>query len=173
MISKVIGSAMKYGLIIGLFFALNFLFALSGNGFLAVLSNLILIASIVFVYRFAIRYREAENNGTIGYGHAFLYILLLYFFASILSGVAVLVYCKFINPAYLTSIIEDPNMQKSLSMVTSMMGVSEKEVEETLNLLLSPTAYALQYIWGNTFLGVIVGLIMAIFVKKESNTINN
>ncbi|VBB48360.1 membrane hypothetical protein [uncultured Paludibacter sp.] len=167
--SRIISSAMKYALILGAFFSLNFLFAVSQNSFLILLSNLILILSIVYTYRFTVRYRDIENNGAISYGYAFLYILLLYFFASIIAGAVVLIYCKFVNPAYLLSMMEDPNMQKSISIVTSMMGISEKQVEESLNLLLSPTTYALQYIWGNTFLGVIVGLVLAVFVKKNAH----
>lgn len=163
--SNMTASAMKYGFILGVFFSLNFLFSITNNAVMAFLSNLLFAFSIILAYRFAIRFRELENNGIISYGRALSYVLLLFLFASIISGAVVLVYSRFINPTFLVGLNE--TMRHTLEGLTIVQGVTKEQIDESLNLLLSPTMYAFQYIWGNTFLGLIAGLIMAFFVKKQ------
>lgn len=68
--------------------------------------------------------------------------------------------------------LDDPNMQKSLTLATSVMGISEEDAMKSLEILLSPSMYTLQYIWGNVFLGTIVGLIFSLFIKKNNSKLN-
>lgn len=72
---------MKYGLFIGVLFALNFLFAITGNNTLTVLSNAFMVLSVYVVYRLTLRFRDVENEGVISYKHSFLYIFMLYVLA--------------------------------------------------------------------------------------------
>lgn len=167
MMAKISASAMKYGLILGVYFALNFLFSVSGNTFLVLFSNVVLAMSILYVYRYTVKFRETENNGVISYKNAFLYILMLHFFGSILAGAVVLIYNKFINPEFLTTMLNDPNLQKSIDILKSAMKVSDAQIEQSLNMFLNPVSYTLQYIWSNTFIGALIGLILAFIIKKS------
>jgi ABC-type uncharacterized transport system permease subunit len=78
---------MLSGLIMGVFFSLNFLLSVSHNTFLSLLSYLVFAVILVTTYRFTIRFRDTECGGAISYGRAFSYILLLYFFAALISSV--------------------------------------------------------------------------------------
>ena len=167
MLSKISASAMKYGLILGVYFALNFLFSVSGNTFLALFSNVILVLSILFVYRYTVKFRETENDGVISYRNAFFYILMLHFFGSILSGAVVLIYNKFINPGFLTAMINDPSMQKSIEILKTVMKFSDSQVQQSLDMIMNPVSYTLQYIWGNTVVGAFIGLVLAFAIKKS------
>ena len=164
-------SAMKNGLILGLVFAVGFLSMLqavvSEQYLLIYISFFCMIFSLVLAYRYAVSYRNKENNGVMRYGSAVWYIVLLYFFASILSGGVMMLYFKVIQPNFLTLFLENPRLQESLAMAASMQGVTVEQARENLNVLNSIPAFTLQYIWNNTFLGVIVGALMAIFIRKE------
>ena len=160
-------SAMRYGLILGAVLTAVFLLSTRTNNITALIGNVLFIYSIVLVYRYAVRFRETENNGAITYGGSFIYITLLYFFASIISGIVVLIYCKFIDPAFLPSMLDKPEYQLLLSTFETQTKMPQEEIKQTMQTLLNPTTYTMEFIWGFTFMGAFIGLIMSVFVKKS------
>lgn len=166
-------SAMRNGLVLGLVFAVGILSLLqavvSERYLLVYVSLFCMIISLVLAYRYATAYRDKENNGTMRYGSAVFYIVLLYFFSSIVSGGIMMVYFKVIQPNFLTIFLENPRLQESLTMAASIQGITVEQAKESLNILNSIPAFTLQYIWNNTFLGIIIGAVMGFFIKKEGN----
>ncbi|HNX87910.1 MAG TPA: DUF4199 domain-containing protein [Paludibacteraceae bacterium] len=170
--TNVLNAAMKYGLIMGIVFSVNFLLSVSGNAIITLLGYLVVAFIFVLTYRFAVAYRDKENGGSISFGHAFFFIILLFLFAAIISSLFKFIYFKYLNVNYLPMLLE-----QSVSMMQQLQEQFHLSVPddyyETMDKMMSPTAFTLQYIWVNTFLGVIMGLIIAPFVKKDKDIFNN
>jgi len=157
-------SAMYNGLIMGVIFSINFLFSVSKITSLVVLTNVIAILIIIGIYRMAMQFRDTECNGIITYSKAFSLILLTFFFAAIISSVVKFVYFQFINPDYL-----DQMFQETMKVLNKMkFPVNDEMINQTKSML-KPVNYTFVYIWTNVFFGLIVGLIMAAFIKKEKS----
>ena len=84
--------------------------------------------------------------------------------AARISSLVKFIYFQFINPDYLGNLY-------NMSMLTlEKMGLSAADgVEESLEALLQPASFALQYIWVNLLAGCFVGLVTAAFIKKEKS----
>lgn len=162
---NIMKSAMKSGLILGVLFSLNFLLSLSNNTFLNILTYLIMAAAIVAIYRMTIQFRDKELGGYITYGRSFLFILLSFFYGALISSLVKFLYFQFINPEYLE------NLFNETMLLMENLGLADQEeiYEENLNTLLRPASFAIQYIWINMLGGVVVGLIMSAFTKKEKS----
>lgn len=157
-------SAMLNGLIMGVLFSANFLLSVSQNTFLSLLSYVVFALILVTTYRFTIRFRDIECEGFITYGRAFSYILLLYFFAALISSIVKYVYFQYINPGYLENL-----MSESMKAIEMMKIPMDEAAFENVEKMMKPATFSLQYLWVNVFLGTFVGLIMAAFIKKEKS----
>ena len=156
---------MRYGLFMGALFSANFLLSTLG-GIGGMISYFVMGAIIYFTYNFTVLFRESECNGELTYGKGLRYVLLLYFFAAIISSVVKYVYFNWVNPEYLSNLLNQ-SMQ-----VFESMSMPEEQMTTSINLLnkmMSPAFYAMQTLWMNVFMGLLVGLVMAAFTKKEKN----
>ena len=152
------------GIIMGVIFSVNFLFSVSKITLLITFTNIIAVLIVVLIYRLSVKFRDTECEGFITYGKALLYILYSFFFAALISSVVKYIYFQYINPPYLESVF-----QETMKMLTSMKYPITDAVEAQTRNMLKPASYTLIYIWVNVFMGLIVGLIMAAFVKKEKS----
>jgi len=161
---NIIKSAMINGLIMGGLFSLNFLLSISKNTSLLLLSYGIAIIIIVTMYKMSIRYRDGECEGAISYGKSLSYVLLTFFYAALISTVVKYIYFQFINPEYLNNMF-----QESMKMMEVMkLPIDDNSISQ-MESMMKPASFSFIYIWSNLFLGLIVGLIMAAFVKKEKS----
>jgi len=133
---------MIYGLFMGILFAANFFISLPQGIIFRLLSFLIIILIIYAMYRFSVRYRDNECGGYISYGKAFSFILLTFFFASIISSIFKFFYFQFINPDYLTNLL-----QESLKIIDSMQLPVNEEFYDQMEKMMKPITYSLQSIW--------------------------
>lgn len=163
-------SATKYGLIIGLFLAFNFLFATANNIILFYFSNLFFLLTFFYVYRFTVQFREKERNGVISYGDAFLYVMLLFFFGGILYAGTIFIYCKIINPTFLVNLYNSKPTFEQINSNFTQLGYPKDFYKR---MLTSPPAYALISIAGIAMIGVTTGVIMGFFIKKKEVTTGN
>lgn len=159
---------MYYGLILGGLFSLNFLMAASNIGILSVLSNFMAIVILFVVYKFTISYRDTTNGGSISYSKAFVYVIMLFFFASIISAAVKFVYFRFFAPDYLSDIFNN-----TLKIIEEVMPSMPENSYEAIETLTDPLNYSLLSIWGNFTIGFFVALVIAGIAKKESNPFNN
>jgi len=157
-------SAMNSGLIMGALFSVNFLLSITKNTVFISLSYAMVAVIIVTLYRLSIRVRDVELEGSISYGKAFWFILLTFFYAALISTVIKYIYFQFINPGYLEAMFQDT--MKAMQMMKYPMNDATIGQMETM---LKPVNFSLVYIWVNLLLGIIVGSIMAAFVKKEKS----
>jgi len=157
-------TAMFNGLIMGVIFSVNFLFSVSKITTLVLLTNMMAVFIVVGMYRMTIRFRDTECKGIITYWKAFSFILLTFFFAAIISSVVKYVYFQYINPGYL-----DEMFQETMKLLNSMkFPINDAMIDQTKSML-KPVSYTFVFIWTNVFMGLIVGLIMAAFVRKEKS----
>jgi hypothetical protein len=157
-------SAMHNGLIMGVIFSVNFLLSVSGITALVLLTYAVSIVILVMLYRISIQFRDTECEGTISYGKAFSHILLIFFYAALISTVVKFIYLRFIDQTYLETIYQET--MKALEAMKFPTNTPEMEQAEKM---FKPLNFSLLYIWSNMLLGTIVGLIMAAFIKKEKS----
>ena len=160
----VIKSAMQNGLIMGGIFALNFIFAVSQITILSYLSNITPILILYITFRMVVHYRENERKGAISYGQSLRYIVLLFFYGSLISTMSKYIYLTYLNPNLLETISQD-FMRIYTAMKYSMKDYSDNQIENEL----TPLNFSLMFIYMNLFIAVIVGTIMSAFVKKDKN----
>lgn len=167
MISKIIASTMRNGLIFGVVLAAIFLLSTTSNNLSVILGNVLFIYSVVMVYRLTIRFREVENDGVLKYHHSLAYIATLYLYASIVSGIVVLIYTKFIHPEFLALMMNKPENVQLIEELANAAHVSKNSLRLSLEVLMTPMSYTLQYMWGYTFMGIFIGAIFSFFTKKS------
>lgn len=113
----------------------------------------------------SVHFRDNDCQGAISYGKAFTYIILIFFYAALISTVVKYIYFKYLDPAYLENMFQI-TME---AMETIKLPVSSTEMTEQTEQLLKPFNYSLATIWVNVIMGAVVGLIMAAFIKKDKN----
>lgn len=161
---NMIRATMSNGLLLGALFSANFLVSLSKSFIGTILSFAIFTYILLYIYRTSVKNREVNHGGTISYFSALMFIVLSFFYAGIISSIVKYIYFQFINPEYLQQILSE-GMR---AMETLKLPFDDSQYEQMQNLL-KPATFALQYIWMNTILGLLVGLIMSFFIKKEKN----
>lgn len=157
-------SAMNSGLIMGVLFSINFLLSITKNTAFILLSYALAAIIVVAMYNMSIRHRDHECEGAISYGKAFLYILLTFFYAAIISTVVKYIYFQFINTSYLENMF-----QESMKIMQKMKFPMDDMTIEQTEKIYKPASFSLIFIFTNVLMGSIVGLIMAAFVKKEKS----
>jgi hypothetical protein len=157
-------SAMKSGLILGVLFTLDFILTVIGGTVSGLLGWVVLVATIVVIWKLSCQYRDNECEGIISYGKSLGYILLSVFYASLISAFVSLIYFQLINPDYLLETFSEV-MKKLEEMKISVTD----EIEIFVQGLLKPVSMAFISIFSNMFFYLIVGLIMSAFVKKEKS----
>ncbi len=157
--------AMTYGLFLGLTFSVNFLLSVANSLWCGLLTYFVMAAIVYLTYRFACHYRDTEQGGVVSYGRSLWYIVVLYIFAAIISSVVKYVYLQFINPGYLDDVLNNA----MLVLEQIQLPLQEDAMYDQLEHVLTPINFIMQYIWINTLLGLLVGLVMAAFVKKDKD----
>jgi len=162
-------SIWKSSLLTGVYLAIvlilvSVVFYVTGNPFSKIASYLsypIMIAGIVWGQ---ISYKKALN-GTLTYGQAVGAGVLTLVFASVITGIYTYVLYKFI----------DPSLQEQLRIFTEQEivkqgKVPEEQIEMAVNIAAKfqkPEALLAMAVVGGAFIGLIISLISAIFIKKN------
>ena len=72
-----------------------------GNSLLMMIGMAMAVGSLIFAAGRTRRFRDKALNGTISFGRAYVYVILMFFYAAILFAVAQFVYFQFIDNGYL------------------------------------------------------------------------
>jgi hypothetical protein len=112
----------------------------------------------------SIRFRDVECAGTINYWKAFSFVLLTFFYASLISAVVKYIYFQYINPGYL-----DLLLKESIKAAQMLKFNINNDDFAKMSSFLKPAGFSIQYIWVDVFVGSILGLMMASFVKKDES----
>jgi hypothetical protein len=103
-------------------------------------------------------------EGYISYGSALWYVMQLFMYGSMISAMVRYVFYQFIKPDFLQNQLNE-TMQALQS--TSMADMISGEVYQQTVEMMTPLNMALQSIWLNLILGLLLGLVIAGIVKKQ------
>ena len=160
--------ALKPGLIVsGALVAFNLVLwatvsDLNMQKYLGWISYIILAAGY---YYYTVQYRNEYKNGVLTFGDAFVYTL----FITIVISVVMAVY-TYVLMAWLDPLIP----QKMVDMAAEELynkDLPEEQIEQTMKIMrfmFQPWLMALMSIFSNMLSGIIMGLIMSLFTKKEA-----
>jgi len=154
--------AMQWGLLMGLLMLLNFILSGSDNGVVAALSYLVEGGVIFLTYYATVHYRTTQCDNRITFSAAYSYVLLLFFFGSLLSGVLRLLYMKYIDPTYL-----DEMYARVLRVVDQMQLDMPEDAQLALEKLMQPVRFNMNYMMTDIFLGSLLGLVVAGLCRKK------
>ena len=157
-------TAMLNGLIIGGLMSLKFLLGTSKVGFISFFALVISVVILLFMYRFAVAYRDKENGGTLSYRQSFHFLFQIYFYGSIVLSLIILLYTTFINNGYLESMENEV-----LKMYETLNFPIEDTMVDVMETMYKPAPFALLNLFAGALVGLFWGLILAAFVKKEKS----
>ena len=159
--------AMYYGLLLGVVFVLNFFLSQATNIWLKFIQMLYTFSIPFVVFCFAKKCREDVCGGTMSYGQSFSYVVQLFFYASIISSAFKYVYFRFLNPDLRKLFNQTMQLMEQMSVpITDEMIAVTKQ-------MLTPMGMAMQYIWINVMVGIVVSIVLAFFIRKEKSVFEN
>ena len=153
--------AMNFGAIMGLVFSINFLITTVKS--LAFLQYGFVVVIIYLAYRFAVHCRENVMDGAMSYGTALWYVMQLFMYGAMISAMVRYVFYTYIKPDFLENQLNE-TMQALQG--TPMAEVITGDVYQQTVELMTPLNMALQSIWVNLILGLLLGVILAGVVRR-------
>jgi len=163
--------ALYYGLITGaamiVYHLILYIANLYMNRALGFVSLVILVGFMIWG---TLEYRKKYLNGFISYGKAFSTSFLIGLFAGILYAIYNFTYSEFINPNISQEILD----QARQKLLEGSQQMTEEQMDQALAWTARFTSPVMIAVWGlisNTFFALILGLIAAIFLKKEDKTL--
>ena len=116
--SQLINFAMNSGLVVGVFWVIKYFFVIAATGypFLGYINTLLSIGTPLLLFFFLVRYKNfVVGEEKIGFWHGIQFSVMLFFFASLLEAIIVIVHIVWLDPAYLSRTFE-----QTLALVESM-----------------------------------------------------
>lgn len=132
---------------------------------------LLFVPLVVF---FMMRKFSNQNEGGSYFSQLWMMGILLFFFASLISGLAQYIYYVYINPEYIKS-----QLSAAVTLLESLNMTSDPSLLEAVKTGLeqgnipSPMAVVIQQMWVNVFFGSLLSAVMAWLVSvwfKSSKT---
>ncbi len=161
---------MRYGTCMGLLWAFKFmLFPLGLKIPLLQLLFLVLTLGVpILGYGFAKRFRDRDGDGTMTFWHAFLFVVSLYLFASMLVAVVHYIYFRYIDNGFILETWRNLWRQITETAGADLTPVMQ-QYEDAFNLLagLSPLELTFQMVSNNLFLGILMAIPTALLVMRK------
>jgi len=159
-------SAMIYGLYLGIVVTLySVILYVSGQTVNKSLGYVSFVLYAVGVVLAQINYRNKDLHGVISYGQAVGFGVAVMLFAGIITALYNIIIFK-IDP----SLIEQIKSMQEEAMLKQ--GLSEDQIEAAMSMtskMMSPGILAISGLFSSVFMGTIISLVSAIFVKKQPN----
>lgn len=168
--SLLLKSAMSYGLAMGIYWVIKYLFFILGYStptLIYIYWGLSLAVPFV-AYQITKRYRE-EIGGSISFFHAWRFGTMLYLFAALIVSLEHFIFFQFIAPPDFL-----PNMAEQMVVILEQLQVNPKTIESISHANFTPIHMAIQGIFNNIFYGIILSIPVAAFVchKKATDTVS-
>jgi len=167
---SILKPAMTYGLIIALVIiimaVLVWILGLEGAGWMQWVNWIAYFSVLYFCLK---NWRDHHNGGYLRYGQALSAGILFMFFASVIYAFYNVVYLTWIDPEAIgrtLDFMEEEYYKRGFTeeQISSAMAFATK--------LRGPGMQFFSVIIGTTFVGVIISLIVAIFIRKEGDPYN-
>ncbi len=161
--SNLFNTTMRNGLVLGVLFSLNFIVSTFNNSLVALFSYLITALIVYLTYQYTVRFRDKESGGVMTFGQGFVFVFLLFLYASIISAATKYIFLKYINPSYLENML-------ALSMQTleAIMPSVPEEMYDTSEAFLTPINFTMAITWLNFLMSLLVGLVVGLIAKRDN-----
>ncbi len=162
---NIIQASMEAGAVMGAFFVVKFIFTVLGmySQFAGMLSVFMMLAIPLVVYYLMRRYYR-ENGGVRLFSQLWTLGILLFFFASLISGLVQYIYYAYINPDYIGMQFEMAGevmrMVEEMNSVPSSSLEPYKQVMEQGNIP-TPMDLVAAQMWVNILFGSLLSVVMA------------
>ncbi len=163
-------NALWFGVITGavliLYSLILFLVGMHTNRYLGYVGYVILLAGMIWG---TLEYRNKYLGGFIAYGKACSSCFMIGLYAGLLSAVYMFIFAKFIHPVFVQELLEISRE----AIYNSNPNMSEEQVDQALEMsskFMSPVMMAIWAFVGYLIASAILGLIVAIFLKKEDKS---
>ena len=180
---SVLQFAMTYGAILGiilvvisiLMYVMNIVPDKAGKAVLLSLFNLLVV--VIFVIISMRSYRDKVMNGFIPYWNAFTVGLMVVVFAAVITSFYALIFNTLIDPGYTERVYEA--LKNNMYDMYTNMGLTESQIDRAMSRIESQQANYTPLnafytgILGSAFMGSVVSLIIAAFVKKNPTPFEN
>jgi hypothetical protein len=155
---------LRYGLITGfvsvIFSLVLFVTEMNTNKVLSNLSILILIAGIIFAYR----YFKSANNGFMSYGQGLGIGAVLSAVTGLLGGIFTFIYVKFIDSSFMQ------RMQETQIEELEARGMSDEQIEQGMAMAEKFSGPGMMLVMGilvTLLIGFILSLVIAAIMKRS------
>lgn len=161
---------MQAGFGLGGFWVFKYLFVIGAtkypslqfvNGFLLFFTPLLLLFYLV-------QYKNRKADNKLKYWEGVKLGITLFFFAAIIESVIIFFHVTSIDPAYISRVMEETiEMAKSLDLSEPFMEELHKQSS------LSPFTYIIRQIMSNTFIGLLLSLLLSPLAARINFSIKN
>ena len=163
-------SAMSYGLAMGIYWVIKYLFLLFGYSIPALIYiyEILSLAVPFIAYYLTKRYRQ-DIGGNISFFHAWRFGIMLYFFAALIVSIEHFIFFQFIAPPDFIS--------NTINMAMNTLknaDVNSEVIDAISRTNFTPTHMAIQQIFNNIFYGIILSVPVAALVcrKQTADTVS-
>ncbi len=156
--SQLINFAMNSGLVVGGFWVIKYFFVIAATSypFLGYINTLLSIGTPLLLFFFLVRYKNfVVGEEKIGFWHGIQFSVMLFFFASLLEAIIVIVHIVWLDPAYLSRTFE-----QTLALVESMSADQNMISKLKQQPIPTPFSYTLGMIMGNLLIGFFLSLFL-------------
>ena len=163
--------ARVYGLYMGIFWAVKFVFFPLGFSY-PVFSFIFLLLTIMVPFVgawFVKKIRDGVLDGRLGFWQAFLLSTNIYMYASLIAAIVHFIYFRFIDNGFiLNSYLESVNqMQELLGSGEAAANIEMIKANVELMGTLSPIQIVFSLLSNNVVFGLFISLLAAVFLKRR------
>ena len=169
---SVLSNGLYFGLITGagliVFSLIMFLLDLYLNRAVSSIAYVVLVAGMIWG---TLDYRKKHSNGFLTYGKAFGSCFWIGLFGGIVSSIYFFIFIHFIHPGFINELLD----QMRASMLEANPNMSDEQIEQAVEMSSKFMSPVMMTLWGFVTYAVIsavLGLILAIFLKKEDKSLN-
>lgn len=169
---SVISNGINFGLITGgamiVFSLIIFLADLYMNQAVGWIGYVFLVGGMIWG---TLDYRTKHAGGFLSYGKAFSSCFWIGIFGGILASVYTFIFINYIHPGFINELLD----QMRTNMITSNPEMSDDQIEQAVAMsskFMSPVMMTLWGLMSYAAISAIIGLILAIFLKKEDPSLN-
>ena len=142
------------------------------NPLYGMVALLLIVATPFYVARRLRRFRDKDLQGVISLMRGWAFVILVFFYASILLALVQYVYFAFMDHGYLLSSLQDTLSSPEARQAVEQYGVTES-LNETIQMMgeMRPIDYALNVLTVNITVGIILGLPVAALMRRRREEI--
>ena len=161
--NSLIGYAMQAGLGLGGFWVFKYLFVIGASEYpsLDYVNSFLTFFTPLLLLLYLIRFRNTNADNKLKYWEGVRLGIVLFFFASIIEAVIVIIHVVWIDPSYISFVNQQTiELGKSLNFNDSMMDELKRQSS------FSPIIFAFRQLMSNVFVGFLLSLMLTPLASK-------